>query len=70
MRVVAAPDSFKESMTAAEAARAMARGAARALPGADCVEVPMADGGEGTAEVLAAALAARWVEARVPGPLG
>ncbi|MDR2348823.1 MAG: glycerate kinase [Bifidobacteriaceae bacterium] len=70
MKVVAAPDSFKESMTAAEAARAMARGVARALPGAECVEIPMADGGEGTAEVLAAALAARWVEAPVPGPLG
>lgn len=50
MRVVCAPDSFKESMTAAEAAAAMVAGVRRAAPEAECVAVPMADGGEGTTQ--------------------
>ncbi|MEZ5089475.1 MAG: glycerate kinase [Micropruina sp.] len=60
MKVVLAPDSFKESMSAAEAARAMARGVREVYPDADCVEVPMADGGEGTTEALVDALGGRW----------
>lgn len=56
LRIVCAPDSFKESMTAVQAAAAMARGIRRAVPDADCVEVPMADGGEGTCRTLVAAL--------------
>lgn len=70
MRVVLAPDSFKESMTAAEAAAAMARGVRAVHPGADCVEVPMADGGEGTADALVAALGGRWRELVVRDQLG
>ncbi len=53
MRILIAPDSFKESMTAAEAAAAMARGVARVLPDAEVVLRPLADGGEGTLAVLA-----------------
>ncbi|MCB0912672.1 MAG: glycerate kinase [Propionibacteriaceae bacterium] len=60
MKVVLAPDSFKESMSAAEAAAAMARGVRAVVPDADCVEVPMADGGEGTTEALVAALGGGW----------
>lgn len=60
MRVVLAPDSFKESMTAAEAAAAMARGVRQVFPDAECIQVPMADGGEGTAEALVAALDGQW----------
>lgn len=60
MKVVLAPDSFKESMSAAQAAAAMARGVREVLPDADCVEVPMADGGEGTTEALVDALAGQW----------
>ena len=48
MRVVIAPDKFKGSLTAPEAAAAMARGVARAAPDASIDQVPMADGGEGT----------------------
>ncbi|TVU56936.1 glycerate kinase [Corynebacterium aurimucosum] len=61
MRILVAPDSFKGTATAAEAAAAIALGARRALsssPHADTAKVttlPMADGGEGTAEVLASA---------------
>jgi glycerate kinase len=60
MKVVLAPDSFKESMSAAQAAAAMARGVRAVFPDAACVEVPMADGGEGTADALVAALGGRW----------
>jgi len=56
MRIVCAPDSFKESMTAVEASAAMALGIHRVLPTAECVLLPMADGGEGTCRTLVAAL--------------
>lgn len=70
MRIVVAPDSFKGSMTAARVAGAMARGIRRALPGAEVVEVPMADGGEGTVQSLVDATGGRVVPATVTGPLG
>lgn len=60
MRIVLAPDSFKESMSAAEAAAAMSRGVRAVLPDAVCVEVAMADGGEGTTEALMAGLRGEW----------
>ncbi len=63
MRIVCAPDSFKESMTSVEAAEAMARGIHRVDPAIECDLVPMADGGEGTTEALIAALGGEWVEA-------
>ena len=43
MKVVLAPDSFKEAMTAAEAAAAMARGVRAVVPDAEIVEVPMSE---------------------------
>lgn len=70
MKVVLAPDSFKESMSAAQAAAAMARGVRAVWPDAECVEVPMADGGEGTVEALVAGLGGEIVVAEVTGPLG
>ena len=70
MKIVCAPDSFKESLTAAEAAAAMARGVRRVVPDADVVEVPLSDGGEGFLDALAAALAARLVEVEAPDALG
>lgn len=70
MKIVLAPDSFKESMTAAEAAAAMARGVTEVLPDADCVAVPMADGGEGTTEALVKALAGRWRIVQTTDALG
>jgi glycerate kinase len=68
MRVIVAPDSFKESLTALEAAAAMARGAASA--GAVVDLCPVADGGEGTVEALVRATDGEVVRARVTGPLG
>jgi glycerate kinase len=70
MRVVIAPDKFKGSLTALEAAAAMARGVARAAPQASIDQVPMADGGEGTAQALVAATGGSFREAQVTGPLG
>ena len=71
MRVVIAPDSFKESMTAKRAAEAMRDGVLQVAPTADCVLVPMADGGEGFAATIAAVLGESAVERSVPvtGPL-
>lgn len=60
MKVVVAPDSFKESMTAAEAAAAISAGVRTVFPDAQCVEVPVADGGEGTTDALVSALDGRW----------
>ncbi|MBV8384510.1 MAG: glycerate kinase, partial [Planctomycetaceae bacterium] len=70
MRVVVAPDKFKGSLSAPEAARAMARGVAAAVPAAAIDVVPMADGGEGTVEALVAATSGTSREAVVAGPLG
>jgi len=70
MRVVIAPDKFKGSLTALQAAAAMARGVARAWPDAFVDQVPMADGGEGTTQALVAATGGSYREARVTGPMG
>lgn len=53
MRILVAPDAFKGTLTAFEAAAAIADGVREALPEAEVVELPLADGGEGTAGVLA-----------------
>lgn len=55
MKIVLAPDSFKGSMTASEAAEAMARGIRAVHPSAELVLVPLADGGEGMVAALTAA---------------
>jgi glycerate 2-kinase len=70
MRIVVAPDSFKGSLSAAEAGAAMARGVRTAFPAADVVEVPMADGGEGTVDALVAGTGGHVVTRTVTGPLG
>ena len=71
MKVVLAPDSFKGSITAAAAAVALADGWRSARPGDEVRCVPLADGGEGTLDVLAAAMpGARWHRAWVTGPDG
>ena len=70
MRVLVAPDKFKGTLTAAEAARAMSAGWRRGDPGAEVDEVPMADGGEGTLDTLVEAMGGRTERVRVTGPLG
>lgn len=65
---ILAPDSFKESMTAAQACMAMQRGIQKAIPDAQFIHVPMADGGEGTVDALIAARQGRQVTIQVSGP--
>ncbi|MBO0806415.1 MAG: glycerate kinase [Nocardiopsaceae bacterium] len=66
--VVIAPDKFKGSLTAAEVAAHAAAGLRRAAPGVETVELPVADGGEGTVDAAVAAGFTR-VEAEVTGPV-
>ena len=70
MRVLVCPQEFKGSLTAFEAAAAIAEGARRVLPGAEVVELPLADGGPGTAAIVASAAGGELVPAQVSGPLG
>ncbi len=70
MKVVIAPDSFKGSLAAPEVAAAMRRGVTRASNEAEILEVPLADGGEGTVETLVAATGGHFLETRVHDPLG
>ncbi|WP_104484201.1 glycerate kinase family protein [Acinetobacter indicus] len=69
LRFVIAPDSFKESLSAVQAAQAMQRGILRQFPDAICRLVPLADGGEGTVDTLLNACAGQKVACRVRGPL-
>ncbi len=70
LKIVIAPDSFKGNLNARQVARALERGARRVFPDADYVLIPMADGGEGTVDVLATATQGRIVRKRVHDPLG
>jgi len=70
MKIVIAPDSFKESLSAAAAAEAIASGVLEAAPEARIDLCPMADGGEGTVEAMVAATAGEVRTADVFGPLG
>ena len=69
MRALLCPNSLKGVLTAAEAAAALAEGFRR-VPGWEAEELPVADGGEGTAEVLHRVLGGAWHEADVSDPLG
>ncbi|WP_437833743.1 glycerate kinase (plasmid) [Niallia taxi] len=70
MKIVLAPDSFKESLSALQVAESIERGFKQVLPNADYVKVPMADGGEGTVQSLVDATGGRIIKKTVTGPLG
>ncbi|WEV37054.1 glycerate kinase [Lactobacillus sp. ESL0677] len=70
MKIVIAPDSFKGSLTAKEAALAIKQGMQPILPQAEYAVVPMADGGEGTVSALTAATNGKFIQEEVTGPLG
>ncbi|MFE4523367.1 glycerate kinase [Cytobacillus firmus] len=70
MKIVIAPDSFKESLSALEAANAIERGFKAIFPNAQYKKMPMADGGEGTVQSLADATGGTIIERSVTGPLG
>jgi glycerate kinase len=70
MKILIAPDSFKESLDAAAVAAAIAAGWRAVMPQAELLELPLADGGEGTTAALVAATGGERVTCRVTGPLG
>ncbi|HGS4450298.1 TPA: glycerate kinase [Vibrio cholerae] len=70
MKVVIAPDSFKESLTAKQVCDAIQAGLARVWHDAKFVSIPVADGGEGTVQSLVDATQGQLVEVKVMGPQG
>ncbi|GBF12147.1 glycerate kinase [Tepidibacillus sp. HK-1] len=70
MKIVIAPDSFKESLTALEVANAIEKGFQEIYPDATYIKIPMADGGEGTVESLVDATDGQIINKQVIGPLG
>jgi glycerate kinase len=70
MKIVIAPDSFKESLTAMAVASEIEAGFREFFPDAQYVKLPVADGGEGTVQAMIDASGGRRVELQVTGPLG
>lgn len=70
MKITAAFDSFKGSISSVEAGNAAAEGIRRVFPDAEIIVRPMADGGEGTVSAVTAALGGSIVSAEVNDPLG
>jgi len=70
MRILIAPDKFKGSLSAREVAENIALGLRDVLRDANIAIVPMADGGEGTAEVICDALGGSWLKCKAHDPLG
>lgn len=67
MKIVIAPDSYKESLSALEVATAIEMGFREIWPDADYVKLPVADGGEGTVEAMVAATQGHLVHVDVTG---
>ena len=70
MRILIAPDKFKGALNAREVANNIAKGLFDVLPDAQIEVVPMADGGEGTAEAICEARGCSRVECKAHDPLG
>lgn len=70
MKIVIAPDSYKESLSALGVACAIEAGFRDIYPDAEYVKLPVADGGEGTVEAMVAATQGRVIPVEVTGPLG
>ncbi|OON39652.1 glycerate kinase [Izhakiella australiensis] len=70
MKIVIAPDSYKESLSAQQVATEIEIGFREIFPDADYVKLPVADGGEGTVEAMVAATEGTLIRLRVTGPLG
>jgi len=70
MKILIAPDKFKGALNAREVAENIAKGLSDVLPAAKIEVVPMADGGEGTAEVICNAGGGSWLECKAHDPLG
>lgn len=70
MKILIAPDKFKGSLSAKDVAQNIAVGLREILPDARIDIIPLADGGEGTAEVICDAIGGRWITTAVHDPLG
>lgn len=70
MKIIIAPDSYKESLSAMDVAIAIEKGFKQVLPDAEYVKLPMADGGEGTVQSLVDATNGKILKHTVTGPLG
>ncbi|MBC7319804.1 glycerate kinase [bacterium] len=70
MKILVAPNAFKEALSAREAGEAIKGGLLKALPNSDIIVLPIADGGDGTIEVLVEATNGQFIEKEVTGPLG
>ncbi|ENW92689.1 glycerate kinase [Acinetobacter dispersus] len=70
MKVVIAPDSFKDSLSAHGIAQAIALGWQQVFPNAEIIQCPMADGGEGSIQAVLEVCSGQWREQIVQGPLG
>lgn len=70
MKIVIAPQALKGSLEAPDVARAIAQGLQRVWPQAECILLPVADGGEGTVRTLVEATGGQIISANVTGPLG
>ena len=70
MRILIAPDKFKGALNAREVAENIAKGLLDVLPDAQIEIMPMADGGEGTAEAICEARGCSWVQCKAHDPLG
>ncbi len=69
LKFITASDSFKESLSAKEACQAMADGIKRVFPEAEVVQVPMADGGEGTVDAILSCIPGKKWKKRLPVPM-
>ena len=70
MKVLVAPNAFKDSLSGLQAANAIAEGILKALPNADIQKIPVADGGDGLTEIVLEALGGQKKEVKVADPLG
>jgi glycerate 2-kinase len=70
LKIIVAPNSFKGSLSATQAAKAIASGVREVFPDAEVIEIPVADGGEGTVEALVSAHHGNYGWINVEGPLG
>ena len=64
------PDSFKGSLSSARACQLMQQAVEKECPGADCISIPVADGGEGTVDAFLAAVGGQKMPMEVTGPWG
>ena len=70
MKIMIAPDSYKDALPALDVCKAIQKGALMAMPGAETVLFPLSDGGEGLAEVLAYHVLGERLNVPVQDPLG